>query len=87
MYNYAPKSFSNMCRGNEERQGNYNLRNNELLTLPNPRIEIFKRIPLYSLPHEWNNAGVLKFYDNKITFLYALRGQMFEEMATELIVD
>jgi hypothetical protein len=84
IYGYAPKSFSNTWTSNDDRQGNYNLRNNGQLLLPNPRIELYKKLPIYSLPKEWNNSENLRFYENKITFLYALRGQMFDELANEL---
>jgi hypothetical protein len=84
VYGYAPKSFINTWTSNDVRQGAYQLRNNSQLVLPNPRIELFKKLPIYSLPKEWNNSGNLRFYDNKTTFLYALRGQMFDEMSIEL---
>jgi hypothetical protein len=84
IYKYAPKSFTDVWKNNDERQGNYNLRNNDQLALPNPRIEFFKKTPLYSLAKEWNDAGNLRFYENKITFTHALRGQMFDELSGEL---
>ena len=40
----------------------------------------FKKLPPYSLPLEWNNAGNLVFYDNKVTFKHALREQLFSEI-------
>jgi hypothetical protein len=41
-------------------------------------------MPLYSLPQEWNNSGVLMFYENPITFLHELRNQLFLEMEEEI---
>ena len=67
-----------------ERNLNQNLRNDELFMLPNPRMEFFQKLPFYSLPLEWNNSGVLKFYGNVITFKHALREAMFEEVAGEI---
>ena len=83
-YNYAPKSFNNVWVKKEERLGDYNLRNDDLFMLPLPRIELFKRLTFYSLPAEWNSAGELIYYENKITFKHALREKLFEELVTEL---
>jgi hypothetical protein len=79
-YNYAPKSFSRTWTRNNNRPGNYNLRNDEQFAIPVPRIELFKRLPYHALPTEWNNSGNLQFYENKITFKHALREQLFTEL-------
>jgi hypothetical protein len=79
-YNYAPKSFSSVWTKNNERNLNQNLRDGELFTLPIPRIDFFKKLPIYSLPFEWNNSGNLRFYTNQITFYHALRDQLFTEL-------
>ena len=79
-YNYAPKSFIDVWTKNNEREGDLNLRNDELFSIPAPRIEFFKKMPLYSLPLEWNNSGVLMYYENKITFKYALKNKLFDEI-------
>jgi len=79
-YEYCPKSFFNTWTKNNERNLNQNLRNDDLFMIPNPRIEFFKKLPIYSLPLEWNNSGDLKFYGNTITFKHALREAMFEEV-------
>jgi len=60
------------------------LRNDDLYMLPNPRIELLKKLPMYSLPYEWNNSGVLKYYANVSIFKYALRETMFEEILMEI---
>jgi len=83
-YEYAPSSFSNTWTLNNERNLNQNLRNDDLYMLPNPRIELFKKLPMYSLPYEWNNSGVLKYYANVSIFKYALRESMFEEILMEI---
>jgi len=80
IYDYAPKSFMNTWQKNEERLGDYNLRNDDLYMLPVPRIEFFKRMPIYSLPAEWNNAEELKYYENKITFRHALKEKLLFEL-------
>jgi len=78
-YDYAPTSFQQTWIKNNERDNAPNLRNENDFRLPNPRIEFFKKIPLYALPYEWNQAGVLTLYPNKITFKHALRDQLFSE--------
>jgi hypothetical protein len=83
-YNYAPKSFTNTWTTNNVRDLNVTLRNNENYVIPIPRTELFKRLPIYSLPNEWNNAGNLVFYENKITFNFALKNQLFEELLTNI---
>ena len=46
-YEYAPLSFANTWNKNNERKLNQNLCNDELIMLPNPRIELFKKMPIY----------------------------------------
>ena len=60
----------------------YNLRNENEFRLPNPRIEQFKKFPLYALPYEWNHAGVLTLYPNRATFKFALKDQLLAEIMT-----
>ena len=62
----------------------YNHRNDNLFMLPLPRIKLFKRLTYYSLPAEWNSAGELIFYENRITFKHALREKLFEKLFIEL---
>jgi hypothetical protein len=83
-FEYAPKSFRNVWIKNGERNADRTLRNDDDFHLPIPRLELFKKIPIYSLPHLWNNAGNLRFYDNKITFRRALREHLFEEIQNEI---
>ncbi len=79
-FEYCPKSFTNVWSKNSDRQGNIQLRNEHLFDLPNPRIDLFKRLTLYSLPSEWNNCENLMFYENRFTFKTALREQLFKEL-------
>ena len=72
-YNYAPASFSNTWQKNSVRNNEYNLRNNDDFVLKPVRIELFKKIPIYSLAQEWNSLGDLKFQHNKISFQIALK--------------
>ena len=83
-FNYAPVSFRNIWIKNELRPHDAVLRNNDLFKLPHPRIEIFKRFPIYALPEEWNNAGNLIYYENQITFRHALRNFLCEEIQNRI---
>jgi hypothetical protein len=83
-FNYAPVSFRNIWIKNELRPHDAVLRNNDLFKLPHPRIEIFKRFPIYALPEEWNNAGNLIYYENQITFRHALRNMLCEEIQNRI---
>ena len=81
-YGYAPKSFANTWKKNENRPGelNISLRNDNLFTIPAPRIEFFKRMPMYSLPVEWNKSETLMFYNNVFTFKSILRETLLQEI-------
>ena len=76
-YQYCPPSFTNIWQKNHIR--NIQLRNGNDFYIPSPKIEFFKRIPLYSLPLEWNNLpDELKFQFNRHTFKIALKNHLFE---------
>ncbi len=55
-YNYAPDSYSNIWPVNETHHNNHNLRYYDLFSLPPYRIELFKSVPVYSLPLAWNEV-------------------------------
>ena len=71
--NYAPVSFSNIWTKNNDREQQYELRNENNFLLPRPRFEGFKKYPLYSFAKTWNESGDLRLYSNPITFKIALR--------------
>ena len=79
-YNYAPSSFVDIWRKNNDRELGLQLRNDDNYILPQPRCELFKKFPIYALLDEWNNSGDLKFYNNLITYKHALREQLFQEL-------
>lgn len=85
-YNYAPSSFQHVWQLNTNRHGDRQLRNDDLYTLPPPRIEQFKRLPLYSLPMEWNKAGDITLQENKVTFRYAVKDRLFLELSENQLV-
>jgi hypothetical protein len=80
IYNYAPPSFSNIWVTNGDQTQNYVLRNNDQLMVPHPRIELFKKSPLYSLPLLWNQLDHTKLQQNKTTFKIALREKIMSEL-------
>ena len=86
-YNYAPRTFLNTWRKNNERNTGHALRNEADYVLPFPRIEFFKKIPLYSLPAAWNAAGDIRFHQNRTTFKIALKEQLLAEMETETEIE
>ncbi len=44
-----------------------------LIIVPNHRIDLFKRLPLYTLPVAWNELAIeIKGQSNKTTFRIAL---------------
>jgi hypothetical protein len=49
---------------NSELNTGHELRNDNDYALPHHRLEIFKKIPLYSLPAAWNAFGDLKYQQN-----------------------
>jgi hypothetical protein len=79
-YNYAPKAFSNTWTKNSDRDMGQVLRNDNDYMLPHPRLEAFKKIPLYSLPLAWNNAGDIRFQNNRMTFKIALKDKLLNEI-------
>jgi hypothetical protein len=82
-YEYAPPSFNNIWTN--ERNMNVVLRNNNQYILQHPRIDFFKKIPLYACPNEWNNAGDIIHYNNKTTFKIALKDKLLCEVEEEHI--
>ena len=80
-YEYAPSSFSNIWVKNINRQINHDLRNNDLYNLPQIRLELFRKIPLYSIPYEWNNLGNMTFHRNKTLFRNLLKEKLINDIS------
>jgi hypothetical protein len=51
-----------------------------ICTLPPPRIELFKKSPLYPLPLTWNNLGTRKLQNNRTTLKIGLKEQFIDEI-------
>jgi hypothetical protein len=72
VYNYTIEFFVNVWQNNNQRNIEMDLRNANDLVLPPVNSETFRRFPLYSLPHEWNQLGDTKLQQNRTTFKYSL---------------
>ena len=80
-YNYSPSSFENIWLKNNHRDLDRALRNANEYILPQPRTETFKKSTLYALPNAWNSLiPELKSQQNKITFKWALKAHLMEEI-------
>ncbi len=66
---YWPESYLNIFNNNASRNNGHNLRNANDIVLPQPRTELFKKMPLCTLPLTWNNLNIaIKAQTNKTTF-------------------
>jgi hypothetical protein len=82
-FGFCPKSFNDVfVRRNNENLA-YELRYPNEFDVPFARIELFKRVPLFTLPTEWNNCAELRFYQNPLTFKLILIETLFREFANE----
>ena len=79
-YDYAPKSFQNTFTKNESREINYELRNADAYLVKAARIIFFLKFPLFTFPTAWNEAGILAYYLNRITFSIALKEHLFSQL-------
>ena len=86
IYNYAPIAFNDTWTFNNQQNLNYALRNNsdDLLLIPFPRIELFKKSPLYQLPTIWNSIAHNRYQTNRFTFKWALKCNIFENWAVDI---
>ncbi len=75
-YGYAPSAFENVWRKNGDRSLVYGLRNNNDYIIPQPRVEIFKKSPIYHLPLLWNNLNDNKYQPNPYTFKIAMKNYL-----------
>ena len=83
-YKYAPKTFHDIWQKNEARNLNYELRNNDLFTIPKINLVSLNNIPYFSYPSEWNSLGDLRFQNNKITFQIKLKFNLLEELTSSI---
>jgi hypothetical protein len=84
IYGYCPPSLRHLFPRNDNRDISQNLRNTDDITIPFPRIKLFKKSLLYRLPTEWNALTDLKLQHNKITFEIGLKEHLFQSLSQEL---
>jgi hypothetical protein len=76
-YHYCPPSFNLVWQiNNDIREHDHELRNQNIYHLPHPRIELFKKSPLYQLPLCWNDLDATKHHQNKTTFTIVLKDKL-----------
>jgi hypothetical protein len=83
-HNYAPNSFNGVWTKNHVNQGDRPLRKADNFMLPNPRTELFKKSPLYSLPLEWNNLDESRYIRNKNLFKTVIKFSLLNVLIDSL---
>jgi hypothetical protein len=83
IYGYCPPSLRHLFQRNEQRDLNQNLRNADDITVPHPRIKLFKKSLLYRLSVGWNALTDLKLQHNKTTFKISLKEHLFDTLSNE----
>ncbi len=78
--NYCNDLFDNIWIKNDNRGIDHNLRNVDDFLLPLVRIEQFRKFPIYSFAHTWNQLGDLKFQPNPITFKLSLEQELLDQL-------
>jgi hypothetical protein len=81
IYSYCPKSFINIWKQNNEPNHNEmrTLRNSDRLEITHPRIELFKKSPIYSLPKLWNELDDTRFHQCKTTFSISIKDKLLDD--------
>jgi hypothetical protein len=82
-FEYCPKSYLDVFKKVDVDNLVYDLRYPSEFEVPRVKLELFKRIPLYSLPVEWNNCGDLRFYSNSTTFNIELYSYLCKKFMTD----
>ena len=83
-YNTAHASFHDSWTKNADRNINIALQNNVDFYVPPVKLELFRKIPLYSFAIAWNNLGDTKFQHNPVTFASELRYKLHENTLAAL---
>ncbi len=79
-YNYAPQTFANTWIKINDRNTGHNYEMTRTIYCLTRELNLKKKIPIYSLASAWNDAGVLRFYQNKTTFKIALKDHLLNEI-------
>jgi hypothetical protein len=75
-----PISFAELWLLNSERNPDRMLRNANDYYIPQPRIELVKRLPLFSFPTTWNSESDDKFTASQPTFLKRLKKKLLDNL-------
>jgi len=86
-YDCAPISFQGIWTKNSINQGERPLRNANNYSLSNPRTELFKKSPLYSLPLEWKNFDDNRYIRNRTTFKTALKYSLLNSLTDGIVAN
>jgi hypothetical protein len=71
-----PLSFAQLWRTNIERNPERTLRNANDYFIPQHRIELVKKLPLYTFPAAWNSETDEKFKPSQKAYLKALKSRL-----------
>ncbi len=85
IHKYSPSSFHATWASQSTINPNLNLRNANDIILPHPRTDLFKKMPLYSLPKTWNELNDMKFQFNPVTFRISLNEYLFQTLYEEFL--
>jgi hypothetical protein len=84
MHNYhfkkLPLSFAELWLLNSERNNDRILRNANAYYIPQPRIELVKRFPLFTFPTAWNSENDDKYNPSQPAFLKNLKKRLLETL-------
>jgi len=80
-YNYSPPTFSESFICNPPGH-DHDLRQINNFHIPRPRIDWYKKMPLFDFPQTWNNLEEAKLYRNRKTFQIMLKGRLIQSRAT-----
>jgi len=86
-YDCAPISFQGIWTKNSINQGEKPLCNANNYSLSNPRTELFKKSPLYSLPLEWKNFDDNRYIRNRTTFKTALKYSLLNSLTDGIVAN
>jgi hypothetical protein len=82
-YNYAPLTIQNLFTKNNVENRFYEFRNIPDFIVPFARTELIKRMPTFHLPTIWNNAGIVTYHSNKVTFMIALKNDLLNMLSDD----
>ncbi len=75
-----PISFAQTWKTNAERNPVRILRNGNDYFIPHHRIELVKRMPLYTFPAAWNVENIEKLNPNQPAYLKSLKKRLLDRL-------